>query len=104
MSTSSGKVWIKLLLVPVTLVIKPVCPATVMFDGYGVAAPDALIVIGDGLQGLEVLQIPVTVTVKLQLDPDCDEQVTVEVPMGKNDPEGGEQLTVPQVPLVVGAG
>ena len=34
----------------------------------------------------------------------CSEQLTVVVPTGKNEPEGGEQVTVPHVPDVVGAG
>ena len=44
-----------------------------------------------------------TVTVNEQLGPALDVQVTVVVPVGKNDPESGEQLTVPQLPVVVGA-
>ncbi len=32
-----------------------------------------------------------------------DLHVTVVVPTGKNEPEAGEQTTVPQVPVVVGA-
>jgi len=31
-------------------------------------------------------------------------QVTVVVPTGKIEPEAGVQVTVPQVPVVVGAG
>jgi len=60
-----------------------------------------LIIIDVGLQPPG--QVPVTVTVKLQLDPATAEHVTVVVPIGKNDPEGGEQLTAPQLPVVVGA-
>jgi hypothetical protein len=45
-----------------------------------------------------------TVIVNEQLGPVVGVQVTVVVPVGKNDPEAGEQVTVPQVPLVVGAG
>jgi hypothetical protein len=30
-------------------------------------------------------------------------QVTVVVPLGKNEPLVGEQVTVPQLPVVVGA-
>jgi hypothetical protein len=44
-----------------------------------------------------------TVTVNMQVDPALDVQVTVVVPTGKNDPEAGEQVTVPQSPVVVGA-
>ena len=32
------------------------------------------------------------------------QQVTVVVPFGKNEPDAGEHVTVPQVPIVVGAG
>lgn len=48
--------------------------------------------------------VSVTVTVNEQLGepPDC-EQVTVVVPTLNDDPEGGEQVMVPQVPPVVGA-
>jgi hypothetical protein len=45
-----------------------------------------------------------TVTVNEQLGPAVVEQDTVVVPFGKNDPEAGAQLTVPQVPVEVGAG
>jgi hypothetical protein len=45
-----------------------------------------------------------TVTVKLQLGPAVVMQVTVVVPAGKNEPEAGEQVTVPQLPVVLGAG
>ena len=83
------------------LLTTPVNPEIASDDGYGVAGPLLLIVIDVGLQPPG--HVPVMVTVKLQLAPVWDEQVTVEVPMGKNDPEGGEQLTVPQVPLAVGA-
>lgn len=37
-----------------------------------------------------------TVTVKLQAGPAVVVQFTVVVPTGKNDPEDGEQITVPQ--------
>jgi len=47
--------------------------------------------------------LSLTVTVNEQLGPDCVVQVTVVVPFGKNDPEAGEQVTVPHPPLVVGA-
>jgi hypothetical protein len=50
-------------------------------------------------------QSPVMVTVKLQLPPPAElVQVTVVIPVGKKDPDAGEQLTVPQVPDSVGAG
>jgi hypothetical protein len=45
-----------------------------------------------------------TVMVKLQLGPTDVRQVTVVVPIGKNDPEAGVQVTVPQLPIVVGGG
>ena len=45
-----------------------------------------------------------TVTVKLQVGPAELVQVTVVVPTGKNDPDAGEQVIVPQVPFGVGAG
>jgi hypothetical protein len=44
-----------------------------------------------------------TVTVKEQLGP-LVVQVTVVVPTGKNDPDAGLHVTVPHVPVVVGAG
>jgi hypothetical protein len=49
--------------------------------------------------------VSLTVTVKLQLGPAVVVQVTVVVPFGKNEPDGGLQLTVPQpLPVVVGGG
>jgi hypothetical protein len=46
-----------------------------------------------------------TVTVKPQLGPACVLQATIVVPTGKNEPEDGEHVTVPQPPpLVLGAG
>ena len=45
-----------------------------------------------------------TVTVKLQLGPAAVVHVTVVVPTGKVAPEAGTQVTVPHVPVVVGAG
>ncbi len=44
-----------------------------------------------------------TVTVKLQAGPAVVEQFIVVVPTGKKLPDAGEQLTVPHVPIVVGA-
>ena len=43
------------------------------------------------------------VMVKVQLAPAVVVQVTVVVPFAKNEPEAGEQVTVPQEPVVVGA-
>jgi hypothetical protein len=50
-----------------------------------------------------------TVTVKLQVagwafDVSVAVQVTVVVPSGNNEPEAGAQVTVTQLPVVVGAG
>ena len=51
---------------------------------------------------------PLTVTVKLQVavafDGSVAVQVTLVVPVGKVEPDGGLQATVTQLPLVVGAG
>ena len=48
--------------------------------------------------------VSVTVTVNEQLGPAVLVQVTVVVPTGKQLPEEGLQVTVPQAPPVVGAG
>ena len=48
--------------------------------------------------------VSLTVTVNEQLGPAVVVQVTVVVPFWKNEPEAGEQVTVPQAPDVVGAG
>lgn len=48
--------------------------------------------------------VSLTVTVNEQVGPADAVQVTVVVPFGKGDPDAGEQLTVPQLPVVVGAG
>jgi hypothetical protein len=48
--------------------------------------------------------VSVTVTVKVQVGPLCAVQVTVVMPTGKAEPEAGAQVTVPQLPVVVGAG
>ena len=45
-----------------------------------------------------------TVTVNVQLGPAVVEHATVVVPFGKNEPDGGVQVTTPQVPVVLGAG
>jgi len=47
--------------------------------------------------------VSLTVTVKVHIGPAPVEQVTVVTPMLKLEPETGEQVTVPQVPVVVGA-
>jgi hypothetical protein len=48
--------------------------------------------------------LSVTATVNVQLGPVVVVQVTVVVPTGKQLPEAGLQVTVPQLPVVVGAG
>jgi hypothetical protein len=50
--------------------------------------------------------VSTTVTVKLQDGPGAPVawQVTVVVPLTNIEPEGGVQVTVPQVPVTVGAG
>lgn len=48
--------------------------------------------------------VSLIVTVKVQDGPALAVQVTVVVPFGKNEPEAGAQVTVPHVPVVVGAG
>jgi hypothetical protein len=47
--------------------------------------------------------VSLTVTVKLQLGPVVVLQVTVVVPLAKNEPDAGVQVIVPQLPVVVGA-
>lgn len=102
MSTSSGKVWLRLFSVTDTLATVPITPEIEMLEGYGDAIPLGLMVMDVGLQPLG--QVPFTVTSKLQLSPTEGVQVTVVVPIGKKDPDAGEQVTVPHAPLVVGAG
>jgi hypothetical protein len=48
--------------------------------------------------------VSLTVTVKAQVGPAVEVQVTVVVPTGKNEPDAGLQVIVPQVPVLVGAG
>jgi len=48
--------------------------------------------------------LSVTVTVNVQLGPAVLVQVTVVVPAGKQLPEAGPHVTVPQLPVVAGAG
>ena len=45
-----------------------------------------------------------TVTVNVHEEPAVVETLTVVVPIGKNEPDAGVAVTVPQVPVVVGAG
>jgi hypothetical protein len=56
-----------------------------------------------GLTVITGASVSLTVTVKLQLGPAVVEQVTLVVPTGKNEPEAGEQVTVPQPGVAVGA-
>ena len=46
--------------------------------------------------------VSLTVTVKLQFVPLAVVQITVVIPFGKNEPDGGEETAAPQLPLVVG--
>lgn len=46
--------------------------------------------------------VSLTVTVKEHDGPLAVEQFTVVVPIGKNEPEAGTQVTVPHDPVVVG--
>jgi hypothetical protein len=48
--------------------------------------------------------VSLTVTVNVQVGPALLVTVTVVVPTAKNEPEAGLLVTVPQVPLVIGAG
>ena len=48
--------------------------------------------------------VSLTVTVNVQVGPAVLVQVTVVVPTGKNEPDAGLQVIVPQVPVEVGAG
>lgn len=45
-----------------------------------------------------------TVTVNEHSAPVVDMTFTVVTPTGKNEPEAGVAVTVPQVPVVIGAG
>ena len=48
--------------------------------------------------------VSTTVMLNVQLSPLAAVQVTVVMPTGKKEPETGEAVTVPQSPLMVGAG
>src|SRR4029450_5491805 len=65
-SRSSGKVWVKPLMVTVTLVTVP-WPATTMSDGYGVAGPLSGMEIGAGLVKATGVQLGVAVGVGVGL-------------------------------------
>jgi hypothetical protein len=69
-------------------VVEPGVPTAVTFAGH--------VMLGG------CVSLTVTVNEQVAIAIESSLQVTVVVPTGKNDPEGGEQVTVPQVPLVVG--
>ena len=48
--------------------------------------------------------VSLTLMVNVQVGPTDEVHVTVVVPTGKNDPDAGEQVIVPQAPTEVGAG
>ena len=48
--------------------------------------------------------VSLTVMVNVQVGPTDEVHVTVVVPTGKNEPDAGEQVIVPQAPTEVGAG
>ena len=48
--------------------------------------------------------VSLTVTVNEHVGPLVVEQLTVVVPTAKNDPEAGVHVTVPHIPVAVGAG
>lgn len=56
-----------------------------------------------GLSVIVGASVSLTVTVNPQLGPAAVEQLTLVVPTGKKDPEGGEQVTNPHPAVVVGA-
>ena len=56
----------------------------------------------DTLQVTEGNWVSLTVTLNVELPPALLVQVTVVVPTEKNEPEGGEQVIVPQAPPVFG--
>lgn len=55
----------------------------------------AQVVMAGGLAGI-------TVTLKSQFAPSAPVQVTTVLPTRKDEPEAGLQVTVPQLPVVVG--
>lgn len=56
-----------------------------------------------GLTVITGASVSLTVTVKPQLGPAAVEQATFVVPTGKKEPEGGEQVIVPQPEVAAGA-
>src|ERR1700730_1180608 len=84
-------------------------------DAVTVKLPDAPVAIGHEAAAVPVTLpgqvitgscVSLTVTVKVHVSGPTlllDLHVTVVVPTGKNEPEAGEQTTVPHVPTVVGA-
>ena len=82
-------------------------------DAVTVKLTGALVAIGHEAAGAVVTLagqvttggvLSVTVTLNVQPGPAVLVQVTVVVPTGKQLPEAGLHVTVPQLPLVVGAG
>src|SRR5260221_14778369 len=64
---------------------------------------------GNRTVGLTVIEhvgrvVSATVTLNEQLCPLPETQFTCVVPMGKNEPGAGVHVTIPQLPLAVGAG
>lgn len=55
-----------------------------------------------GAQEICGASVSLTFTVNEQLGPAVVEQFTVVVPTGKDEPDAGAQVTVPQEPVVVG--
>ena len=71
-----------------------------VLHGSATAFVTAVMLAGQTITGASV---SLTVAVNEQLVPDVVLQVTVVVPTGKNDPEGGVQTTVPQLLPATGA-
>jgi hypothetical protein len=62
----------------------------------------AVTVLGQLIVGALDVPVKLTVTAKLQVSPLCAVQVTVVLPIGKVEPDGGLQTTAPQLPGGVG--
>jgi hypothetical protein len=65
--------------------------------------PTAVIFAGQVIVG-GCVSLTVTVNEHVAIATESSLQVTVVVPTGKNDPDGGLQVIVPQLPLAVGGG
>jgi hypothetical protein len=65
--------------------------------------PGSLLTVTFAGQVIDGACVSLTVTVNEQEGPVSEVQVTVVVPTGKNEPVGGEQVTVKQEPIVDGA-